>query len=463
MNAHSPSYLARGRTDAEDRLIEADELLAALQRSCGGEIPGVLAVPALLERVRQARAAGTRLSGAIEAFGGEDIIHAWIEVFPHSGNEAGCSIGIADWQVSPAVREDNAQAAVRHLEIERSVADLWARLDPAQGVLAAEAHAPDLAALALRMMQGAGRPWTDFVELPGAVHEQPMHWRLLDGLAVRVPESPREWTVTLAPLGGPEPGQSGFELYLASDAVLPTGEAPPHAELAGPPATHLIGRNLAPVLRQPIARIIANAETIRTRLAGPLAEEYSNYAADIAAAGQHLLALIEDLSDLEVVEAEGFATAPDEIDLGDVAHRAAGILAVRAKEKGIALTAPPAGRPVPAVAEFRRVLQILLNLVGNAIRYSPEGSQIRLELSAEGARASVSVIDEGPGLDAEQQARVFEKFERLGRSGDGGSGLGLYISRRLARAMGGDLTVQSELGSGANFTLELPAAHKSQE
>lgn len=461
MNAHSPSYLARGRTDAEDRLIEADELIAALQRSCGGEIPGVLAVPALLERVRQARTAGTRLGGAIEAFGGEDIIRAWIEVFPHSGSEAGCSIGIADWQVSPAAHADDAQAAARHLEIERSVADLWARLDSAQGVLAVEARAPDLAPLALRMTQGVGRPWTDFVELPGAVHEQPMHWRLLDGLAVRVPESQREWMVTLVPLGSPEPGQSGFELYLASDAVLPTAEAPLDGA-AGPPATHLIGRNLAPVLRQPIARIIANAETIRTRLAGPLAEEYSNYAADIAAAGQHLLALIEDLSDLEVVEAEGFATAPDEIDLGDVARRAAGILAVRAKEKGIALTAPPAGLSLPTVAEFRRVLQILLNLVGNAIRYSPEGSQIRLELSGEGARARVSVIDEGPGLDAEQQARVFEKFERLGRSGDGGSGLGLYISRRLARAMGGDLTVQSELGNGASFTLGLPAAHSPQ-
>ena len=95
------------------------------------------------------------------------------------------------------------------------------------------------------------------------------------------------------------------------------------------------------MLRQPIARIIANAETIRTRLAGPLADEYSNYAADIAAAGQHLLALIEDLADLEVVEADDFATAPDRIDLADVARRAVGILGVRARERGIDLVAPP--------------------------------------------------------------------------------------------------------------------------
>ncbi|HTM95354.1 MAG TPA: ATP-binding protein, partial [Croceibacterium sp.] len=69
----------------------------------------------------------------------------------------------------------------------------------------------------------------------------------------------------------------------------------------------------------------------------------------------------------------------------------------------------------------------------------------------------ITVADRGEGLTAEQQARAFEKFERLGRSGDGGSGLGLYISRRLARTMQGELTVRSTPGKGARFTLELPA------
>ncbi|WP_318531645.1 sensor histidine kinase [Pelagerythrobacter rhizovicinus] len=442
-------------------MIEADELIAGLQRSCGGEIPGVLAIPALLERVRQARIAGTRLGGSIEALGGEGIVRAWVEVFPHTAGDPGCSIGIADWQVSAATRDDDRQAGARHLEIERGVAELWARLDSEQRVLAAEARAPDLAELARKMEQNAGRRWSDSVELPGVVHEQPIHWRLLDGASVRVPGSSREWTATLVPLGAPEPGQSGFELYLSSDAPLSDVARRSDVETPKAPARHLIGQNLSPVLRQPIARIIANAETIRTRLAGPLAEEYSNYAADIASAGQHLLALIEDLSDLEVVEADDFTTAPDEIDLGDVARRAAGILAVRAKERDIELVAPPAGSKAPAVAEFRRVLQILLNLVGNAIRYSPEGSEVRLELSGAEDRARVSVIDQGAGLSAEEQARVFEKFERLGRSGDGGSGLGLYISRRLARAMGGDLTVRSEPGKGATFRLDLPPNPKS--
>lgn len=454
MSAHPSSYLARAVTDAEDRLIEADELIAGLQRHCGGEIPGTLAIPALLQRVRQARVARAPLGGAVEALGVDETIRAWVEIVPHSG--AGCSIRVADWQVLPASRDNDVQAAARRLEIERAVGELWARLDPMQGVIAVEARAPDLADLAERMASEPGRPWTDFVELPGALHEQPMHWRLLDGAAVRVPKSSREWTATLVPLGAPEPGQAGYDLHLVSSAPYPAERSTSGAGEATPLPSRSIGRHLSPVLRQPIARIIANAETIRTRLAGPLAEEYSNYAADIASAGQHLLALIDDLSDLEVVESENFSTALDEIDLADVARRASGILAMRAKEKGIAIVAPPDGHSMPAVAEFRRVLQILLNLVGNAIRYSPEGSTIRMELSGGSHRASVSVIDDGPGLSEEQQARIFEKFERLGRSGDGGSGLGLYISRKLARAMGGDLTVTSRPGEGARFDLDLP-------
>jgi signal transduction histidine kinase len=97
-------------------------------------------------------------------------------------------------------------------------------------------------------------------------------------------------------------------------------------------------------------------------------------------------------------------------------------------------------------------LQVLLNLLGNAIRYSPENSQIWIRVDREGDRAMVTVADQGQGISGEQQAVVFEKFERLGRTDSGGSGLGLYIARRLARAMDGDLTVESAPGPGAGCT-----------
>ncbi|NBW76599.1 MAG: sensor histidine kinase [Sphingomonadaceae bacterium] len=459
--AASGAFLARASCDGNDVLASADELLLLLQQRCGGDVPGPLAIPALRELVQRARTLGLKLARKMEATDGQDMITAWVEVEPDAETGA-CTISVVNWQAVPLPAEDLSETALRRVAIDRTVAELIAVLDAGQGLIAVNAEAEDLAEVAAAMQDGAGKPWTDFIAVEGSSHRQPVHWRLLDGAEVRVPGSERKWRATLVPKTGVAGDIHGFELCLTSDTVLPEPEPLPRAVPSesrmpsnepGP-----VGRDIAPVLRQPIARIIANAETIRTRLAGPLAEEYAAYAADIAAAGQHLLSLVEDLTDLEVVESEDFNTAPDRIDLADVARRAAGILAVRAQERGITIDAPKAGEHLPAIAEFRRVLQVMLNLVGNAIRYAPDNSQVWIRLEDAGGRARLVVADQGPGLSAEQQSRVFEKFERLGRSNeDGGSGLGLYISRRLARAMGGDLTIDSAPGQGARFILEVPA------
>jgi anti-sigma regulatory factor (Ser/Thr protein kinase) len=451
--------MARARCDAAGLLIAADEPLAGLQLRCGGDIPGPIAIPALFELVSKARAFKLKLARAIRATAAGEVINAWIEVEPAS--DGTCAIAVIGWQASAAPQEDTEQAAEHRAAIERDLAELTAQLDAEQRLLTVAGSAADLAALTKAMEQGIGRHWTDFVELEGNSHRQPMHWRLLDGARLRIAGSERRWQASLLPRTVPGGEPAGFELCLVAETPLPAPRpAPvvPDAPVMPSNGQGLVGRDIAPVLRQPISRIIANAETIRTRMAGPLAEEYSQYAADIAAAGQHLLALVEDLADLEVVEAEQFNTAPDRIDLADVARRAAGILAVRAAERGISIDAPKLGEHLPAIAEFRRVLQVLLNLVGNAIRYSPDNSQVWIRLEDAGSRARLVVADQGPGLSEDQQAKVFEKFERLGRSGeDGGSGLGLYISRRLARAMGGDLSVESAPGQGARFILDVPA------
>ena len=449
-------FTARARTDARDWLIEADEPLAGLQLRSGGELPGIIASPALLELVRKSRLYGLRLARAIRAQDLSEQVTAWVEVEPGEEGE-GCTIGLSNWQTAPLPDSDGAEAAERRAGIARDLAELSARLGPGQELLAVDSDTADLQPLLGRMRDALGTPWTDFVALEGNVHEQPLHWRLLDGARLRIDGSERHWKAHLVPLGHAEPGSAGFELHLVAEEPAEADEPPLTATQPRVAFSTAIGREIAPVLRQPIARIIANAETIRTQLAGPLAEEYSNYAADISTAGEHLLALIDDLADLEVVEDEQFTTAPDRIDLADVARRAAGILGVRAQERGIGIDAPKEGETVLAIGEFRRVLQVLLNLVGNAIRYSPEGSVVWLRVEQEGERARLVVADQGEGLSEAQQARVFEKFERLGRSGDGGSGLGLYISRRLARAMGGELTVESAPGQGARFVLELPA------
>lgn len=451
-----PIRFARARTDAADRLVAADEPLLGLQLRCGGDIPGVIAIPALREAVGKARTLGLKLARPIIAQDGSDSVTAWVEIDPR---DDGCLIEFRHWRAKPLPSEDEAILARRKLAVEQQVAELHARLDARQNVLYAAAETAELAELAARMDAGRGRPWTDFVTIPGSAHQQPLHWRLLDGAPVAVKGTERPWRATLVPVGLPGAEPAGFELYLGSDFPAPQPAEP--SPVAEQIRARMIGREVAPVLRQPIARIIANAETIRSRLAGPLSEEYSGYAADIATAGQHLLALIDDLTDLEVVEADDFTTAPDRIDLAEVARQAAGILGVKARERGIRIDAPREGEAQPAVAEFRRVLQVLLNLVGNALGYAPEGSQIWIRLEQDGAAARVIVADQGPGLAPEQQQKVFEKFERLGRSGDGGSGLGLYISRRLARAMGGDLTVESAPGQGARFILTVPAADQA--
>lgn len=455
MAGTAPTTLAHARTDGDDRLIEAQEPLAGLQRRCGGELPGTIAIPELLALVRKSRQYGLRLARLITAQDGEERVEAWVEIAPNAdGPGAGCDLAVASWQTTALPPECDDLAARRRLEIDRATAELTARLDPGQRLLAVQHHAIDLDQAAEAMRAGMGKPWTDFVELAQNSHRQPVHWRLLDGARCRIEGSNREWTAVLVPLGRPMAGSAGFELYLVADRPL----APQRRKMREPAAMdRRIGRELSPVLRKPIARIIANAETIRSRLAGPLADQYSQYAADIASAGQHLLSLLDDLADLEVVESDAFTTAPDRIDLMDIVKRATGILGVRARERDITLEVEGGMTPVLAIGEFRRTLQVMLNLIGNAIRYSPQGSTVTVTIERSGERSLVSVRDQGPGLTPEQQTVVFGKFERLGRSGDGGSGLGLYISRRLAHAMGGDLTLQSQPGQGASFTLALPA------
>ncbi|ROT95262.1 sensor histidine kinase [Altererythrobacter sp. FM1] len=454
----SNGIIANARSDREDWLIEADEPLAGLQIRCGGELPGKIAIPELLENVRKARSLGLRLARTIHAFDGNEIVRAWVEIAPDPApDQGGCAISVGTWHTADLASESDIQAAARHIEIDRELAELTARLDREQRVITVDTRAADLRHLAEKMRGQPAVQWSELVAFPGLEHRLPLHWRLLDGATCRIDGSAREWTATIVPLGEPTPGSAGFELFLVAQTPFPTQTAPSQSKAPAPPIPAIFGQELTPALRQPITRIIANAETIRAKLAGPLAEEYSAYAADIASAGQHLLSLIEDLSDLEVVESDRFSTAPDSIDLADVVRRASGILGVRAQERGISIVPLDQDAHLPATGEFRRVLQILLNLLGNAIRYSPEGSRITLSLSQADGMAQVAVMDEGSGLTEEQIASVFGKFERLGRSDDGGSGLGLYISRRLARAMGGDLTAESAPGQGARFILSIPA------
>lgn len=445
------------RCDAADCLVEADEALAALQLRMGGSYPGTLAIPELLALVRRARTGSVALASRLTVWDDGQPLSFSAHAVP---DEGGTRLGISDWKVADQAWQTDASAGADEALL-RTLSEAHVVLDAEQRVVSGVVSGADLAEFEGALTQGFGRYWTALVQVEGNLHRQPLHWRLLDGVRVRVPGSERLWQAKLLPLRA-----GGFELLLVAETVLATKPAPEGHGLTAPREVTgwkgLLGQKLAPALRLPINRIIANAETIRTRLAGPLDDHYASYAADIAEAGRHLAALVEDLADLETVEDSDFTLAVEPVDLVDCARRAAGILGVRAQEKGIALVLPALDESHCASGEFRRVLQILLNLIGNAIRYAPGQTTVRIECGGDGNSAWIAVEDEGDGIAPGQAEKVFEKFERLGRSGDGGSGLGLYISRKLARAMSGDLSVGKSPAGGARFVLQLPAAGTGQ-
>jgi signal transduction histidine kinase len=204
-------------------------------------------------------------------------------------------------------------------------------------------------------------------------------------------------------------------------------------------------------LRSPLDRIISAAERIVDRSEGPLRSDYAAYAGDIAAAGRHLLSVIKSMTEQEAARVEGT------VDLADAVGEAIQLVETRAEERSIQFELVGIEEPLPANGEPRGVVQILVNLLGNAVRHSPEGGTIAVVGERRGDKVAMAVADEGPGIAEADHERIFERYERVGDT-PGGSGLGLAISRRLARSMGGDIELQSAPGEGARFTLVLPAA-----
>jgi len=217
-------------------------------------------------------------------------------------------------------------------------------------------------------------------------------------------------------------------------------------------------------LRTPLNAIIGFAEAMSHEVHGPLKPQYVDYAGDIAGAGRHLLGLIQDLLDISSLDSGDVDLDSETFDMAALVEQARSMIAMKAEARGIdargvALTYPAAVR-----ADKRRTLQILVNLLGNAVKFTPQGGMIGCDLSqtTDAHEVAVTVWDTGPGIDAKDHARVFEKFEQLSHephvSNGEGTGLGLHISRRLSSLMGGGLTLASKRGQGARFTLTLPAA-----
>ena len=438
------SHLLRpifAEVDSEGRLLRADDALARLNRRAGGIEGGMLAIPALARLAQLSIRLQMRLSRAVRVADDTEHLELWVEVEPA---EMHAKLSIISWQILPPIPKSCAVAADTPLANHAGIM----KFDPASRLVRASGVAGQGLAPA-----DFGRDGREVVcDLFEGGDDLAL---LLDAFAARVGISARTLKRVFDGRMFAVTGEAVSEHYqFLFNTIVPSVALPDSQRAEG--AGALFGKHLAPALRQPLGRIIANAETIGSELQGPIRENYALYARDIANAARHLSALVDDLGDLEAVERPDFKTARDHIELGDVARRVAGLLALKAADHSIRIHSPAETEKTPAIAEFRRTLQILLNLVNNAIRYSPDGTDIKIDLAADGEFAVVSVSDQGTGIAPEYHEKIFEKFERLGRSGDGGSGLGLYISRRLARAMGGELSVSTGEGGGAKFSLRLP-------
>lgn len=425
--------------DSDGRLVRADDALARLNQRAGGVHGGMLVIPALVSLAQLAIQLQMRLSRAVRVADETEHLELWVEVSPELNL---AKLSITSWQVLPSVaRSVSPIDGAFPVHAGAMKLDTALRLLRAGGI-AAQGLAPEDFGRDVRQVLRAMFETDDNLSM------------LIDAMNEAMGISPRQLKRIFdgQPLAVAGRAHSdGYDLLFDTISDATKHE---NAVTAAPDA--MFGKHLAPALRQPLGRIIANAETIGSELQGPIRENYALYARDIANAARHLSALVDDLGDLEAVERSDFTTARDHIELGDVARRVAGLLALKAADHSIRVLTPSDSEKVPAVAEFRRTLQIMLNLVNNAIRYSPDGTEIRIQMESDENAALITVSDQGPCIGPDDRNKVFEKFERLGRSGDGGSGLGLYISRRLARAMGGELSVSDAETGGAKFTLRLP-------
>ncbi|MFZ5706179.1 MAG: sensor histidine kinase [Pseudomonadota bacterium] len=508
MNAPQGVRPVFGRIDAQGRLTEADPPLLRLQQKAGGVAGGPLALPQLGQIARLSRRLGIPIARQVIAACDDQDVALWVSVRPAEDGD-GVALAITGWQENAASQPAPAIEAMRWRDFSRAAADWIVETDALLRIAHAPASLPAAIGEPVETLLAFGHDEAGATSIMAAAmradrfEDAEARFLLGPGVAVHVAG---------VPLFRASDGFSGYQLLIsrretprlaASIAAGAIGRADP------PPLDAAFGTALGRAMREPLDRIIAHADSISDRGDGPVRRAYASYAEDIAGAGRHLLALVEDLVDLQTIERPDFRPDAEPVDLIDAAARAAGLLAVRADIAQVRIIGPATGtggagqmgsstlsadaafapqalpgaaasatlgdptdgmaahwRPIPraprspivARGDFRRILQVLINLLSNAIRHTPAGGTVRVDCAREGDIAAVIVADQGDGIAPDDQERIFDRFERLGLHDGTGSGLGLYISRRLARAMGGELGVDSAPGDGARFVLTLPVA-----
>jgi two-component system, OmpR family, phosphate regulon sensor histidine kinase PhoR len=218
--------------------------------------------------------------------------------------------------------------------------------------------------------------------------------------------------------------------------------------------------NVSHELRTPVTAVRSAAETLKaSALEDPDATVAVRFVDIIERNAERLQSLIEDLLELSRLESKEFRLKKEEVRLPVVASIVQGLFRERAEKKGVRLVLAVEDDAPPLVTDQRALEQVVANLVDNAIKYCPPGATVTLATQKVAGAMRVLVRDTGHGIDPKHLPRLFERFYRVdaGRSRDvGGTGLGLSIVKHLVEAMGGQVTVESEVGKGSSFAVTLP-------
>jgi len=218
-------------------------------------------------------------------------------------------------------------------------------------------------------------------------------------------------------------------------------------------------------LRTPLTSIIGFSRMLIDRCYGDLNDKQQQYVSAIASSGEHLLSLINDLLDISKIEANKEELYVEILSVEEICLASLSILQERAKQAGLALNLDIHGDVAVCAADRRRLKQILVNLLSNAVKFTEEGS-ISLKVEPQGRMLAFSVIDTGIGMSPENLKHLFQPFHQIKthlHRKHKGTGLGLALSRKLARLHKGDLTVTSQEGKGTCFTLHLPRTDSASD